>query len=407
MWRKPLSLVAGVQQQSFEFTSDEWIGDLYVYMGSPAFPVNVTITANNCDVGGIYIPADFSGGSTFQLIAINSGRFIGAGGNGGDGGDDLGASAENGGNGTAGGHAVSSEGFVVDIDVDDGYLLGGGGGGGGASGRDLGASADAGGGGGGGIGFVGQGGLGGTGGSGSVPAAQNGTNGSQVNHGSGGAGGGTSIGTAVGGDGGDWGEGGRIGYDDVGSLFVGRAGIGGNGGNAFAPISGAAAVNFNGSLTEAQLRSQTRVMGETEGFVTAHIYTAAFGSSMMTFTLGWEWNGPSVPGSLERLNSLSGSITLNNYWWRDALDTSNRNNVTQANYEIRQIPATRIGTWDADFGGTEGNWFALSSVAGLSITDSAFRDVRQAIEIRRTVASGGSGESIAQGHYAVSMEDGS
>lgn len=401
MWRIPVPLIAGGANTAITFTSDEWIGDLWTYLGSPALPVDVTITADNCDVGGVYVSANFAAGSTFQMTAINGGRFIGRGGNGGQGGDDLGPSGESGGNGTGGGHALASEGFTINVDIDDGYLLGGGGGGGGAATADRGATSDAGGGGGGGIGFTGQGGTGGAGGTGSVPAATAGGTGSSSAAGAGGFAGGTGVPEPDGGAGGSWGESGSVGYHDSQFLI---AGLGGVGGNAFAPISGAASVNFNGASNEATLRSQNRVLGETAGLVYMHALRTTFGSSMMSFTLGWQWQSD---GELNRLNSLLGNAIQPGYFWRDTNTGTGIANFVNTNYEIRQNPDTRSGTWDADFTGTEGDWVALTSAQSISITDSAFRMSKQSIEIRRTVASGGSGNPLAMGFYAVEMEDGS
>lgn len=400
MWRIPAPLIAGSGETLLNFTSDTWVGDLWTYIGSPALPVDVVVTADGANVGGIYISANFASGSTFQCTAINGGRFIGAGGDGGDGGDDLGATIGSAVSGTAGGHAIASEGFDVDLDIDDGFLLGGGGGGGGASGVDLGTSSDAGGGGGGGIGFTGQGGAGGTGGSGSTPPAGNGTAGSSIAAGAGGAGGGTSVGTAIGGAGGGWGEAGSMGYHFGES--TGRAGTGGTAGNAFAPISGSPTLNYVGTLTEANLRAAGRLMGETEGQIILHASRIALFASASSATLGFDWE---LDGELNLIRPTGGGIQLG-YYWRDNINaTGSELNFTNTNYEILRDSGTRTGTWDTTTNFvTEDSWTALTTTKTLSITTTIADSVEQVIMIRRTTASGGSGNPLTMGFYRANKE---
>lgn len=402
MWRTPLPLIAGANDYIRTFQADEWIGDLFTYLGSPSLPLRVEITADNCDLGGIYISSNFAPGSTFDLIGVNGGRFIGAGGNGGNGGNDNGASATSGTNGTDGGHAVASEGFTVNIDIDDGYLLGGGGGGGGASGADRGATADPGGGGGGGAGFTGQGGFGGDAGTGTgSPPASDGQDGDALGPGSGGAGGGTTNPIPDGGDGGGYGHAGYQGYHDGGLYNARRAGVPGSAGNAFAPISGAANVVFSGSQTEAQLRTSNRIKGETEGFIVLHKTVTAFGSSMASFTLGWTW---STNGRITRVNSLSGNSEYNNYWWRDTFNGTTQANLDNTQYEIVQDSATEASGlgWDINFLAQD-TYYVLSQIRNVSMTDSAFRFAGQLFRIRRVGETG----DLAAGYYQADMEDGS
>lgn len=402
MWRIPVSLIAGGGETLLNFTSDTWVGDLWTYIGSPALPVEVSITADGCDVGGIYVSANFAAGSTFQCTAINGGRFIGKGGDGGTGADDLGSSTQNGGHGFAGGHAISSEGFTINVDVDDGFLFGGGGGGGGAAGVDLGATADAGGGGGGGIGFTGQGGFGGEGGNGSSPSAKDGLDGSSSAVGAGGSGGGTSTATAVGGDGGFWGEAGKRGYYDGTTR---RGGSGGIAGNAFAPISGAASVNFNGTLTESQLRSSGRVLGETVGQIILQSARTSRAQSALgnSVNVGFAFESD---GELNIINTVSGGGIQSGYYWRDTINaTGFESNFVVANYEILREAATRTGTWDntSNFA-SEDTWLSLSASPQVYDTSTTISAAAQLFKIRRTTASGGSGEPLAMGYYVAERE---
>ena len=402
MWRIPGPLLSSGGTQSLYFSSDIWIGDLWVYMGSPSSPVDVLVTADNCDVGGIYVPADFTAGSTFQLTGANGGRFIGEGGDGGVGGNDTGSSATSGTAGNGGGHAVSSEGFIINVDIDNGYLLGGGGGGGGASGADRGATADAGGGGGGGQGF--NGGAGGAGGSGSTPVADAGTAGSVSAPGAGGGGGGVTAPFPDGGGGGNWGESGTRGFHTTtggGPHNTIRAGRGGSAGNAFAPMSGSAALNLNGAASEATLRSSGRISGETDGLIVAHSTFVSFGSSMASFTLGWTWGNN---GELTRLNSLSGNTVISGYFWRDTQAGSGIANFDNTLYEIVQDSGTAASGsgWDTEFPAPD-IYYPLTTNRTLSITDSAFRSPSEMIRIRRIGEAG----DLAMGFYGVEMEDGS
>lgn len=403
MWRIPLAYWGGVDDYTVVCTGDEWFGNLWDYFGQPAQPVDVSVTADSCDVGGCYIPADFAGGSTFTFIAINGGRFVGEGGNGGDGGDDLGASATAGGHGTNGGAAISSEGFNVDVDIDDGYMFGGGGGGAGGAGADNGASSEPGGGGGGGQGF--SGGSGGTRGSGiGVPLAKDGVDGSNGGPGAGGGGGGT-VTIPDGGAGGVWGSAGVRGYHD--SRFV-RSGIPGRSGNAFAPISGAPTITYTGAKTEATLRSEARILGETDGFVVLHGFVTIDESSMSPFDLEYQFQSTGV---LAEFSSISGSVSINGYWFRDTLGGITRSNFPGgATYEILADSGTRNGDpWDSTLP-SDDTFYALSSTrdVGYSASGSEFLDGSQMFVIRRAIASGGvSGSTLVMGYYHMELEDGS
>ena len=398
MWRIPVPLIAGGGETLLTFTSDEWIGDLWTYLGSPALPVDVVITADGADVGGIYISANFAAGSTFTCIAESNGRFIGAGGDGGDGGDDNGATLGAAADGTDGGHAIASEGFDVDIDIDNGFLLGGGGGGGGGAGVDFGATTDAGGGGGGGQGFTGEGGAAGLGGSGSTPAAGNGTVGNSIAAGAGGAGGGVSTGTAIGGAGGGWADAGSRGYHE-GELNE-RAGTGGHGGNAFSPVIAPATLNYTGTLTEANLRASGQLQGETVGLIRLHANRTDFVTSASSATLGFRWENDG------ELNKNSTGIESGFYWRDTETVTGLEANFVNTNFEILRDSATRTNTWDTTTNfATEDVWSALSVDHTLTITSTGIKDAEQMVQIRRTVASGGSGNPLAMGFYRARKED--
>lgn len=404
MWRTPLSLFGGGAEVSLYFTSDTYIGDLYTYMGSPAGVLNVVVTADNCDVAGIYISSAFTAGSTFQCTAVNSGRFIGTGGAGGRGGDDFGETGQTGFTGFDGGHAIASEGWTVNVDVDDGFLLGGGGGGGGGAAEESGGAAQAGGGGGGGQGWhlttetpnAGEtASVGGLGGSGSVPAAQAGSDGSISTAGAGGNGGDTGI--ADGGAGGGWGEAGANGFHE-GLYKIG--GPSGNAGNAFAPISGTAAINFNGSTSEADLRTGGKVLGETDGFIKLLGSLTNFVSGVASVDVGWEFGS----GGLLRKKIGAGYSTVTGFHWRDTSVGVTTANFVNTNYEVRSVTGTRNGTWDAE-GAADGTWVALTAAREWYITTATIRQTHQLFEIRRTTAAGGTGNAASTGYLRAEHED--
>lgn len=272
MWRIPPPLVAGIgDAQSALITSDTYVGDLYTYLGSPSGRQDVTITVDGADAGEIIITNAWTAGSTFTFIATNNGRILGMGGAGGAGAPDLGATGDVATAGTSGTAAITNQGnYSVAIDADDGYIYGGGGGGGGGSYTDTGAGGDPGGGGGGGQGWTG--GAGGAAGNPftGVPAPTAGTAGTRSLAGSGGSGGGVTIGTSDGGDGGTWGLGGATGRSSdmlVGfgefAVFLYHGGLGGSAGRAYS--SSASQATYSGAKSEATLRSEGRIKGETGG----------------------------------------------------------------------------------------------------------------------------------------------
>jgi len=376
MWRIPISLFGGGGVVSLTFTSDTYIGDLFAYLGSPSIPVEVTITANNADVGEVIISPSFDPASTFTFVGTNGGRFIGEGGQGGGGGDDNGATGTAGGKGSNGGAAIVSS-FNIDIDIDDGFLLGGGGGAGGGS-YDTDSGGTPGGGGGGGIGW-GDAAGGPAGDPTGTPIASAGTAGSQTAAGNGGSGG-SSL-TNDGGDGGNWGLAGEYGQhanptnNPLGNNNLrGNGGSGGNGGSAFAPLNGAVAT-FTGAKSQATLRTENRIKGETDGnLALSDVSITAFhvGIGHPSETYGFAFG---TNGVLTKINSDTGNTTTS-FW--------TGNTFTGANYEVRLTTDTKAGTWDVS-AGTDGDWFALSGSKTWSYTTAASSQNAGAVyEIRRT-----------------------
>jgi hypothetical protein len=383
MWRIPVSLFGGGGVVSLEFLIDEHIGDLFTYLGSPSAPVEVTITANNADVSSVWISSSFSSGSTFTLVGTNGGRFIGLGGDGDDGGDDDGASGSPGLNGSNGSAATNSSGFNVDIDIDDGYLIGGGGGGGGGSYNDTGAGGTPGGGGGGGIGWGDA--AGGPAGSPTgSPVASAGSAGSQATAGNGGAGG--SSGVNDGGNGGGWGLAGTEGdsanpcVDDlVAGICDGNGGSGGDGGSAFWP-GGGAIMTFSGAKSEATLRTENRIKGETEGNVfLADLFVIGnhVGMGHPSKTYGFLFN---TDGSITKRNTDTGDTTT--YWW-----STSGAAVTGADYEVRYLASTAAGDgWDTEPTPIVPDaWFSLGSQRIYTYaTPDATKTAGAMFQIRRT-----------------------
>ena len=389
MWRIPLSLIAG-QQNSFiqTFSADEFIGNLYTYLGSPTGQVSVNWTIDGCDLGQIEIPNNFGVGSTFTFTCIKNGRILGVGGDGGDGGTDFGATGEGGTPGSNGGFALSSDGFAVNVNIDDGYLFGGGGGGGGGSYEDTGTGGDAGGGGGGGQGY--NGGTGGIAGNniGLAPAS-NGANGTRNNAGAGGVQGGLSNPNS-GGDGGVWGSGGQTGKTtDIRSLTgIGfyRGGVGGRAGHAFLPANGGS-ITYSGAKSEATLRSEGRVKGLVSTFIPAYNGSGAQNESVNISVAGLNNAGIifELNGNLSKGN-LSASPTLLTNRWLTAT-----NGTEAAKYEIRErnnqgnitTGQDVDGTWSTRVNVTPGTWSALTVDRQQSFALNNFNTSATLMEIRR------------------------
>lgn len=407
MWRIPAPLIAGQQNTFIEtFTADELIGNLYTYLGSPTGAVSVIWTIDGCDLGEINIPNNFGVGSTFSFTCINNGRILGVGGNGGRGGDDFGSTGEAGLPGVAGGYAIRSDGWAVDVNIDDGFLFGGGGGGGGGAYEDTGTGGDAGGGGGGGQGY--NGGAGGAAGVniGLAPAS-NGAAGTRSSNGSGGLQGGLSN-PQSGGAGGKFGSGGGAGKtsDIISSFGIGpyRGGIGGRAGYAFQPLSGGS-INYNGAKSEATLRSEGRIKGLAASIVPASITNISVNISVAGL------NSAGVvfrsDGTLDKGN-LSGSPTNITTQWLTALS------ITEAaKYEIRErnndLPFTDSedvgGVWDTRVNATPGNWSALTSSRTQAFARNNFQTSGTLIEIRRNDVPGSPDDEIISTFFVTVTDE--
>ena len=398
MWRIPISLLGGGGVVDVEPLVSTYIGDLWVYLGSPSDPVDVTVRANNVDLAEIIIPTDFAAGSTFTLIATNNGRFIGTGGDGGAGGDDNGNYGTAGIAGISGGHAVQSDAFAVNIDIDDGFLLGGGGGGGGGSFHDLGLSGTPGGGGGGGQGWGDA--IGGAAGSPTgSPLAVAGTAGSQTVAGGGGNGG--TIGTNNGGGGGEYGYGGIYGqFSNPGTGLGGNAGHGGYGGRAgaaFFPVN-LATPTFNGAKSEATLRTEARLKGEIDGVVNlSDITMFATIISTGTETVGYDFLADSG-GTLRKVNTQGGGGDLTGSWYSG-------NSITASDYEVRTVTGINGGTWDLTPGGwVDGTWQAISVSRNWEVSATDTMDRAGALfQVRRAGDTGGGDEGAMASGYLLAI----
>jgi hypothetical protein len=401
VWTFPPALIAGGGTASLYFTEDTLVGDLYAYLGNPSEELEVTVVADNCDVGNVIITSSFNGGCTFNFTAVNGGRFLGLGGDGGKGGDDEGANGTPGVRGNSGGHAIQSSGFPVNIDVDDGYLLGGGGGGGGGSFDDLGTSGTPGGGGGGGQGFGTT--VGGAAGTPiGIPIASAGGNGSAVAPGSGGAGGSGIINT--GGDGGTFGYAGGYGQMAAPNTFgfssspsAGCGGAGGNGGNAFYGTNGSIAT-FSGAKSEATLRSENRILGETKGrLVIVDHQVTAFHVGTSTTAAGWSWLNDSG-GTLRRKSG--GNLTSYTQYWYNYFD-----DITASDYEVRYVAGTVGGlggssAWDLTFGVAD-TWYNLANIQTMEINaNSTFDRAIALVQMGRA----GEEKAIANGLISAAIE---
>lgn len=409
MWRIPSPLFSGAQGNFVEtFTTDELIGDLFTYLGSPSGVATVNWTIDGADLGNIIISNSFAPGSTFTFTCISGGRILGLGGNGGRGGDDFGTTGEAGFPGSAGGPALSSNGFTVDVDIDDGFLLGGGGGGGGGSfdpGND-----DSGGGGGGGQGW--NGGTGGAAGAsiGLAPSTA-GQAGTRSAPGTGGLQGGLSNPNS-GGNGGKFGSGGQTGitWDNVTPNGVGpyRGGIGGRAGHAFSP-SGGAALNLTGMKSEATLRSEGRIKGMVTSIIPA--YGPISNESANVSISGANNTGITMQtnGNLLRGN-LSGTPTTLTTRWLTATSSAEA-----AKYEVRERNNLGSITAGEDVAGTTfalrvnatpGNWSALTSARSQAINSSSgIQTGGTLLEIRRNDVPGNPDDEIICQFFVTATDE--
>ena len=394
MWRIPAPLMAGGASLNLTISVDTFCGNLWEFMGSPTGPQSVVITVDGADFGRVEITADWWGGSTFSFVCINGGRIVGEGGRGGTGALSLGGQGTGGGMGTAGGDALACDGFIVNVDVDDGFLCGGGGGGGGGSYTNFDTSfGEAGGGGGGGAGFINLatedftyddlvalnvsanlglsdelldtilalnpvryfGAGGGPGNGQNPPNAEFGTDGTKYDMGLGGAGSTARFDpnpTSHGGNGGALGSGGQTGRSSYAfgnyattwnRELYGRylaGGVGGRAGNAFRPTNGASIV-YTGSKSAATLRGEDRLRGEdTDNWITT------LGSNKQVRLVG-----PTEPSTYESsitisstnagfIFGLNGNLTSGDLAGSPAVSTtrwlSNTDPTTAALYDIRE-----------------------------------------------------------------------
>ena len=267
-----LAFFADPQPDSLIISANETNFDLFVELGGPPGPIDVTVTIN----AGVFVRAT-NGNAAFKtdgmhpdstLTLINNGHIHGYGGNGGKGGDaDIGyeeevpptcfffGSADGGVAGQAGGDAMNITVSDVEIDNTNGDIFGGGGGGGGGDGfrGSFSPVVRGGGGGGGGLGedtsigggfgiaTIDPGSFGDCGTEVEVDGTA-GTGGTDIAEGTGGASGGSGAGN--GGDGGnDWGEDG-----DPASIGPG-GGVGG-----FAVRLNGASITFTGGDNPVQVK---------------------------------------------------------------------------------------------------------------------------------------------------------
>lgn len=407
MWLNRLALQAGGGNAlSVTCSGDALVGNLWEFLGSPAGPRDVTFIVDGCDAGNIQITADWTAGSTFQITCINQGRIVGLGGRGGSGGADFNTTGEPGSPGADGGNALTGAASqTINVDIDEGFLLGGGGGGGGGSfTRVTSFAGDPGSGGGGGAGFsTTQGGAAGpnTG----LPIGIRGEDGGPTGPGAGAEGIGLRDGTD-GGDGGHWGAGGKSGQSSdlsTGSAqtFFYYGGVGGRGGRAFAPNT--STLNFNGTLTETELRANEQLRGETTDVIASfpgvRLQRVVSHSGLTTHGYTFE-----TDGTLTLVNSSAGNTSLFRYYSSIAPTASVG---FGADYEVRKRNESgsddSSGTWDNQ-PGADGTFFALSGARSWTIETNSFRGAVGLFEIR--LASAPAGDIIDSLHLKIVDENG-
>ena len=384
MWLNRLSLQSTGSVNTFTCTEDIFVGNLHNFLGNPAGPQDVTFIVDGCDVGLFRITADWDGGSTFVIQCINGGRVLGLSGTGGVGGNDFEATGTAGQPGGQGQPALQSDGFTVDIDIDDGFLLGGGGGGGGGGWQRTAGFpillGNPGSGGGGGQGFLSvPGALPGT--FNFLPAGNPGGGGGLNGPGAGGAGAGANQ-FPAGGAGGGWGSGGRTGHSQDPLNFNGglsfNGGVGGRGGQAFRQINGAT-LNLIGAKSEATLRTEGRIRGETAFKQVALNATSlqVFDNSLGTVIVGWLWDNN---GNLTKVKFPGTGGPVAGFWSDAPLQVgfgddyevriSSRPGLsTDREGTITTFPASD-GTWVDLVNGKQ--WSAVSGGAGINAWGALF-----------------------------------
>jgi len=387
MWRIPVSLIAGGSDSEILIESNQLIGNLWLFMGSLSGPQDVIVTVDGVDIGDVQVTADWAGGSTFQFVVINGGRILGLGGDGGNGGSDFGANTEGGFDATDGGSAISSNGFEINVDIDDGFLHGGGAGGGGGAGFDAGSSTDAGGGGGGGQGFSATNG-GDRGVNIGLPAATDGGDGGPGGSGVGGVGAGSNPG-GLGGNGGPWGAGGHTGESFAAFL---EGGVGGRGGSAFLPTNGATIV-YNGVKNEATLITESRLIGlTTEGYPFMNRFQQSSGGNSGASTdVGFRFE---TNGNLTLIDDLGGNTTRTDTWF------GGTGTPDTTAFEIRETPSQQFNNSYDTRPASVGTWVTLDSSRTYEYNDVGPSSAFTHIEIRET----GSANIYESGYISARAE---
>lgn len=425
MWRNPLLISGSGESVEVIFNTRTAQADLFVLLGEPSIAYDWDITVDGVDMLGFVISSSFPPGTTFQFNLINGGRIVGFGGLGGNGGT-VAASEVGGARGGNGGDAINSV-FPVSIDCDDGFLLGGGGGGGGGATYHIPSTTNkaAGSGGGGGAGFAyeidspffpsgfftSSPGIAGTGNIG-VAAPENGTFGNFDTPGTGG-----TILTA-GGDGGVLGSAGLAGtgvspFTGSGQAFDGTGGAGGNAGRAFYGV-GSANLTLTGVKSEATLRAQGRIRGQSKGpYFTGGSNTGiGTGADEQRYT-----NDASVAassthgftfksdGSLQYLNGISDPI-------QTQLFMAGTTGFVGTDFQVRQVsgPGTTLtGTWDSEAAAID-TWIDLSADRTWSFTHigggATIRTCGRLFELRRADVPGGSDDEILGRLWLLAIDEG-
>lgn len=400
VWTRSPSLWNGDLPVDIEvtYTVNTLIGNLWTHLGSPAGPKSVQITVDGATIGDVDVTADWTGGSTFTFICINGGRIVGLGGNGGAGGPDYGSTGEAGSPGTDGTRAISSDGFQIDLDIDDGYLFGGGGGGGGGSFTDNGATGTPGGGGGGGQGYSAT--AGGTAGlANGFPPSDDGDGGSIGGPGIHGDGGLGVEPSSNGGDGGVWGSGGQAGNSSdllfgAGFAFLYYGGLGGRGGQAFEPVN-TGTLNLNGAKSEATLRSEGRIKGETDAdAVNLPGFLQNEPVDVGSITAGFRFDSD---GDLTETSNVGGGDVENTVYWIDGTTVSigDRYQV-----RIRNTASSddQSGTWGTQ-PAVQGTWSSLSANRLWDFTSVSDDGIAALFEIRRDDVPGNPDTEIIDSFY--------
>lgn len=270
-WNLLIPLLSDTPGLSFTINTDQQDFNLYTTLGSPSQPSIVEfLITSNADVKTITL-GNWPTGTVINMTLDNNARIMGRGGSGGNGGETIPYGnneneGQDGNPGTLGPIALSiPTNITVNLDMDDGFIYGGGGGGGGGGGTggtDGNPNHNGGGGGGGGQGWdIVSGGAGGFE-SPSVRPGDAGTNGTQAGPGVGGNSGRLNqvplepSPNGLGGDGGTWGIAGVAGDDcfQFNPLPGFNNNPGGAGGAAGPSIDGVTAtVNFVGAKSEVTL----------------------------------------------------------------------------------------------------------------------------------------------------------